>query len=90
MIIWSNTWPFTPYVSVPDKRRWIHLEVVLVRRRESGVLGFWRGAGLGEGRERGGQFKSNPRPRWTDPVTARRVPSKWKGTRKGEQGGKGE
>jgi hypothetical protein len=28
------------------------------------------------GWERGGQFTSNLRPRWTDPVTARRVPSK--------------
>jgi hypothetical protein len=28
---------------------------------------------------------SNPRKRWTDPVTARRVPSKWKG----ERGNKG-
>jgi hypothetical protein len=28
---------------------------------------------------------SNPRKRWTDPVTARRVPSKWKGEQ-GEQG----
>jgi hypothetical protein len=26
--------------------------------------------------KRGGQFTSNLRPRWTDPVTARRVPSK--------------
>jgi hypothetical protein len=26
-----------------------------------------------------GQFTSNPRKKWTDPVTARRVPSKWKG-----------
>jgi hypothetical protein len=25
-----------------------------------------------------GQFTSNPRKKWTDPVTARRVPSKWK------------
>ncbi len=32
-----------------------------------------------------GQFMSNPRKRWTDPVTARRVPSKWKGEQ-GEQG----
>jgi hypothetical protein len=25
-----------------------------------------------------GQFTSNLRERWTDPITARRVPSKWK------------
>ncbi len=30
----------------------------------------------GQKGERGGQFTSNLRPRWTDPVTARRVPSK--------------
>jgi hypothetical protein len=30
-----------------------------------------------EGWVKGGQFTSNLRPRWTDPVTARRVPSKW-------------
>jgi hypothetical protein len=38
--------------------------------------GIWRGEGQGKGGERGGQFTSNLRPRWTDPVTARRVPSK--------------
>jgi hypothetical protein len=36
-----------------------------------------------------GQFTSNPRKRWTDPVTARRVPSKWKGEQ-GEQGEQGD
>jgi hypothetical protein len=35
-----------------------------------------------------GQFTSNPRKKWTDPVTARRVPSKWKGN-KGSKGSKG-
>ncbi len=29
-----------------------------------------------------GQFTSNPRKRWTDPVTARRVPSKWEGNKR--------
>jgi hypothetical protein len=32
---------------------------------------------------------SNPRKRWTDPVTARRVPIKLKG-KQGEQGEQGE
>jgi hypothetical protein len=44
--------------------------------------GFWaRGPhGLNEGAN--GQFTSNREKRWTDPVTARRVLSKWiKGTR---------
>ncbi len=53
---------------VPDRRRRIIPEVVLVRRWAVGVLGI--------GWNKGGQFTSNLRPRWTDPVTARRVPSK--------------
>ncbi len=45
----------------------------------------------GQVREYRGQFTSNPRKRWTDPVTARRVPSKWKAERgtKGNKGSKG-
>ncbi len=47
---------------------------------------------MGRGWVRGGQFTSKLRPRWTDPVTARRVPSKWKRERggQGEQGEQGE
>jgi hypothetical protein len=63
-------------VLVPDRRRRILPEVVLVRRWVIGVLGIWRVEGWGEGWDRGGQFTSNLRPRWTEPVTARRVPSK--------------
>ncbi len=49
--------------------------------RPSEALSCWgsgnlEGGGRGEGWHRGGQFTSNLRPRWTDPVTARRVPSK--------------
>ncbi len=44
------------------------------------------GRDWGKGWERGGQFTSNLRPRWTDPVTARRVPRKQKGVRKGSKG----
>jgi hypothetical protein len=47
-----------------------------VRRGAVGVLGILRGEGLGEGLGKGSQFTSNLRPRWTIPVTARRVPSK--------------
>jgi hypothetical protein len=61
---------------VPDKRRRIIPEVILVRCWVIGVPGIWKGEGLGKGLVRGGQFTSNLRPRWTDPVTARRVPSK--------------
>ncbi len=61
---------------VPDRRRRIIPEVVLVRRWAVGVLGIWKGEGWVKGWDRGGQFTSNLRPRWTDPVTARRVPSK--------------
>jgi hypothetical protein len=42
---------------------------------------------LGEGWGKWGQFTSNLRPRWTIPVTARRVPSKYKGGTKGSQQG---
>ncbi len=59
-------------VNVPDRRRRIIPEVVVVRHWAVGVLGIWRG----EGWDKGGQFTSNLGPRWTDPVTARRVPSK--------------
>jgi hypothetical protein len=58
-------------LSVPDRRCRIYLEVALVRRWAIGVLGIWRGEGLGKGWDRGGQFTSNLRPRWTDPLTAR-------------------
>jgi hypothetical protein len=43
----------------------------------------------GQVRKCGGQFTSNPKKRWTDPVTTRRVPSKWKGEQ-GEQGEQGD
>jgi hypothetical protein len=61
-----------------------------VRRWVIGVLGSWRGRVWGKGRGRGGQFTSNLRPRWTDPVTARRVPSKYTGVKRGAKGSKGE
>jgi hypothetical protein len=64
------------------------------RGHRSEALGYLgsgnlEGVGLGEGWVRGGQFTSNLRPRWTDPVTARRVPSKWK-REQGKQGEQGE
>jgi hypothetical protein len=43
--------------------------------------------GLNEGM--GDQFTSNQGTRWTDPVTARRVPSKWSKGNKGNKGNKG-
>ncbi len=82
--LWFLTWQkITVYIylenpsitTVPDRRCRI-LKVVLVRRWVTWVLGIWRGEDWGKGWERGGQFTSNLRPRWTDPVTARRVPSK--------------
>jgi hypothetical protein len=63
-------------VSVPDRRRRIIPEVVLVRCGQSGFWEFGGGRVWVKGWDRGGQFTSNLRPRWTDPVTARRVPSK--------------
>ncbi len=62
--------------TVPDRRSRIIPEVVLVSCWAVRVLGIWRGEGLGEGWGKGGQFTSNLRPRWTNPVTARRVSSK--------------
>jgi hypothetical protein len=64
------------FVSVPDNKSRNNPEVVLVRRWAVGVLGSWTGGELGEGWGKWGQFTSNLRPRWTIPVTARRVPSK--------------
>jgi hypothetical protein len=61
---------------VLDRRSRNFPEVVLVRRWAVRVLGIWKGEGLGEGWDKGGQFISNLRLRWTIPVTARRVPSK--------------
>ncbi len=62
---------------VPDRRSRNIPEVVVVRR---GRLGFWEFGGGGrvwvKGGTREGQFTSNLRPRWTIPITARRVPSK--------------
>jgi hypothetical protein len=58
-----------------------------VRRWAVGVLGVWKGEGqLGEGWGTWGQFTSNLRPRWTIPVTARRVPSKEQGIQGGDKG----
>jgi hypothetical protein len=40
-------------VTVPDRRRRIHLEVVLVRRWVIWVLGIWKGRVWGKGGSRG-------------------------------------
>jgi hypothetical protein len=55
-------------VVVPDRRSQI-LEVVIVRRLVTWVLGIWRGEGLGRV-EKG---EVSLQATWTDPVTARRV-----------------
>ncbi len=49
--------------------------------QDFGIGGIWARKG-----KWGVQFTSNRRPRWTDPVTARRVSSKWKGIKKGNKG----
>ncbi len=61
--------------NVPDRRS-RSLEVVVVRRINNLGTGNLEWGGSGEGSGRGGQFTSNLGPGWTDPVTARRVPSK--------------
>ncbi len=61
-------------------------------RSSQKALGSWGfgnlegGGQLGEGWDKWGQFTSNLRPRWTIPVTARRVPSKQKGIQGGDKG----
>jgi hypothetical protein len=62
------------YTTVPDKRS-RSLEVVVVRRINLGS-GNLEWGGDGKGWERGGQFTSNLRPRWADPVTEGGFPSK--------------
>ncbi len=63
-------------IRVPDRRIRNIPEVVLVRRWAVGVLRIWRGRVWVKSGAREGQFTSNLKPRWTIPVTARRVPSK--------------
>ncbi len=60
--------------------------------RLSEARGVWgavnlEGGGLGRGWVKWGQFTSNLGARRTDPVTARRVPSKWKKVEKGSKRG---
>jgi hypothetical protein len=59
----------------------VYLEV-----RNPGGSGFWIGGIWARKGKWGVQFTSNREPRWTDPVTARRVPSKWRGIEKGSKG----
>ncbi len=49
-----------PPVTVPDRRSQNIPEVVLVRRWAVGVLGIWRGKGLGEGWDKGGSVYKQP------------------------------
>jgi hypothetical protein len=65
---------------VRDHLVWVH-NVVLIecifgsgKPRGVGILG--KGSTWATGNTKGGQFTSNREQRWTDPVTARRVPSK--------------
>jgi hypothetical protein len=53
--------------------------------RGVGILGRGGARWAGWGKCKG-QFTSDLRERWTGPITARRVPSKWK---KGNKGSKG-
>ncbi len=51
---------FSYEVSVPDRRRRIVPEVVAVRRWTVGVLGIWRGEGLGKGLGQGRSVNKQP------------------------------
>jgi hypothetical protein len=53
--------------------------------RGVGILGRGGARWTGWGKCKG-QFTSNLRKRWTDPITARRVPSKWKRGTRGARG----
>ncbi len=63
-------------LNVPDRKCRVIPEVVIVRRRVFQGLGKLERGGWGGGWVKGGQFTSNLGLRWTDRVTARRVPSK--------------
>jgi hypothetical protein len=61
----SQYGPFNHYLIlrdgiVPDRRRRIIPEVVLVRRWVTGVLGIWRGEGLGKGLGQGRSVYKQP------------------------------
>jgi hypothetical protein len=47
-------------IGVPDRRRRIIPEVVLVKRWAVGVLGIWRGEGLGKGLGQGRSVYKQP------------------------------
>jgi hypothetical protein len=51
---------FSVFILVPDRRRRIILEVVLVRRWVTWVLGIWRGEGLGKGLRKGRSVYKQP------------------------------
>jgi hypothetical protein len=51
---------FYRYCIVPDRRCRIQLEVFLVRRWVIGVLGIWRGEGLGKGLRQGRSVYKQP------------------------------
>ncbi len=79
-------------VSVREHMGWVRnvvlMNVYLDLEKPQGV-GISGEGPHGQVREWGGQFTSNPGKRWTDPVTARRVPSKWKGMNQGSKGTRG-
>jgi hypothetical protein len=50
----------SPVSPVPDKRCWILLKVVSVRRWVTWVLGIWKGEGLGKGLGKGRSVYKQP------------------------------
>jgi hypothetical protein len=62
-----------------------------VRRWVIGVLGIWRGEGLGKGWGKGGQFTSNLRPRILSQLGGIQVSRRGlKGEQRGAKGRQGE
>jgi hypothetical protein len=72
---------------------WVHNVVLMnvyLDLENPGGSGFRVGGYMSQVRKWGSQFMSNLGTRWTDPVTARRVPSKWRRVERGAKGSKRE
>ncbi len=59
-LLYIMLFPTKWYLTVPDRRSRNIPEVVLVRRWAVGVLGIWRGEGLGEGWDKEGSVYKQP------------------------------
>ncbi len=60
LILAVHLWQEQLIITVPDRRSRNIPEVVVVRHWAVGVLGIWRGEGLGEGWGKGGSVYKQP------------------------------